>query len=343
VKTIRNAALIGRRQKLAKGTELASGQSNLQRAEGTDLTTSNNNREWPFGFKGIVGMAACVVGLAVVYFGYGIGTESPKKDALAEVKPAKLQTSKKPVRSMNLALGNMVYFARDLGFIVKSAHETGVDSSKIAARIENQLNGIRQLYRQEVSKTPALAGTLAVQFNIAPSGEVHQVREVSSRLASDEFRKAVLAEASQWSFREIVTENLQVTCTLLFVHEGMDITTIVQWEKAMVELSEKPGAQTGENAGQHLKAHTAVPGKAAAAAQRPPANTDTKEFQIKYATALRKDPNFTSVSLATFTTGTKVTVLSRQGDWLQIVRSSGNGPTGFVRKEFVVPVDVARN
>lgn len=344
MKTIPDAALIGRRQKLAKGTELALDRSNLQRAEDTDLTTSNSNRDWPVGFKGIVGIAACVVGLAVVYFGYGIGTDSPKKDAVAEVRPAKLETSKKPVRSMNLALGNMVYFARDLGFVVKSAHETGVDASKIAARIESQLNGIRQLYRQEVSKAPALAGTLALQFNIAPGGEVHQAREVSSRLASDEFKKAVVAEASQWSFREIVSENVQVTCTLLFVHEGMDITTIVQWEKALVELSEKPGAQAGGNTpGQQVKtAHTAVPGKTAATAQRPPANTEAKEFQIKYATALRKEPNFTSVSLATFTIGTRVTVLSRQGDWLQ-VRSNGNGATGFVRKEFVTPVDVARN
>jgi hypothetical protein len=34
-------------------------------------------------------------------------------------------------------------------------------------------------------------------------------------------------------------------------------------------------------------------------------------------------------------------VLNKQGDWLE-VRSTNNGPTGFIRKEFVVPVDVAR-
>ena len=310
------------------------------------MTTIKTNRDWPVGFKGVVGIAACALGLGVVYFGYGIGTESPKKDAAAEVRPAGPQTRKKPVRSMNLALDNMVFFAKDLGFVVKSANEGTLDQGRIAARIENQLNGIRQLYRQEVVKTPALAGTLVLQFNISPSGEVHQLREVSSRLGDGDFIKAVVAEASQWSFREIVTENLQVTCPLLFVHEGMDITTIVQWEKALAALSENhSAAQTAGNAApsQPAKmAQGAAPAKAAIVAQRTPAKTDAKGFQIKYATALRKEPNFSSTSLVTFTIGTKVDVLSRQGDWLQ-VRSTPNGPTGFVRKEFVTPVEVARN
>jgi hypothetical protein len=301
----------------------------------------NNNQDWPLGFKGIVGVASCVIGLAVVYFGYGIGTESPKKDAAAEARPSAQNQNKKPVRAMNLALGNMVFFAQDLGFTVRSAKEGPVDSSKIAARIESQLNGIRQLYRQEVAKTPGLAGGLALQFNIAPSGEVSQVRELSSRLNDGEFRKAVAAEASTWSFAEIVTENLQVTCPLLFVHEGMDITTVVHWERALTESSEKPSlARAAGNVApsQPVKtAQAAAPSIAAPAT----AKADVKEFQIKYATSLRRDPNFSAPTLITFTIGTKVTVLGRQGDWIE-VRSRPNGPTGFIRKEFVTPIEVAR-
>ncbi|MGH7854117.1 MAG: AgmX/PglI C-terminal domain-containing protein [Candidatus Binatia bacterium] len=305
----------------------------------------NNNQDWPVGLKGIVGIASCAIGLGVVYFGYGIGTESPKKDAAAEARPSAQNQSKKPVRAMNLALGNMVFFAQDLGFTVRSAKEGLVDSSKIAARIENQLNGIRQLYRDEVAKTPALAGGLVLQFNIAPSGEVSQVRELSSRLSDGEFRKAVAAEASKWSFAEIVTETLQVTCPLLFVHEGMDITTLVQWEKTSAESSEKPSvARAAGNVApsQPVKtAQAAAPGTAGPAAQRAAAKTDVKEFRIKYAASLRKDPNFSAPTLITFTIGTKVTVLGRQGDWLE-VRSRPNGPTGFIRKEFVTPIEVAR-
>jgi hypothetical protein len=40
------------------------------------------------------------------------------------------------------------------------------------------------------------------------------------------------------------------------------------------------------------------------------------------------------------TIGTKVTVLGKQGDWLE-VRTTASGPTGFIRKEFVAPAEVA--
>ena len=303
-----------------------------------------NNQDWPVGFRGIVGMASCVIGLSVIYFGYGIGTESPQKNAAAEAKPAVQVQSKKPVRAMNLALGHMVFFARDLGFTVRTPKESSFDSSKIAARIEGQLNGIRQLYRDEVAKSPTLAGSLVLQFNISPNGEVTHVREYSSRLSDGEFRKAVAAEASKWSFAEIVTENLQVTCPLLFVHEGMDITTVIHWERALAESSEKPSlARAAGNVTPSQPAKTAqpvAPGIAGAATPRA-VKAEAKEFQIKYATSLRKYPNFSAPSLMTFTIGTKVTVLGRQGDWLT-VRFTPHGPTGFIRKEFVTPIEVAR-
>ncbi len=303
----------------------------------------SNNLDWPVGFKGVVGIASCVMGLGVVYFGYGIGTESPKKSVAAQVSPISPQDSKRPVRAMNLALGNMVFFAQDLGFAVKSAKDIPVDSSKIAARIESQLHGIRQLYRQEIAKNSALAGSLVLQFHIGSTGEVSQVRELSSRQSDGEFKKAVAAQVSTWSFSEIDAENLQVTCPLLFVHEGMDITTVVRWEKSLGNSNEKPAlARAPGNPGSNLQANTApkAPAPVAPVTQRAAAKADAKEFQIKYATLLRREPNFSAPSLTSFTIGTKVIVLRHQGDWLE-VRSTANGPTGFIRKEFIAPVEVA--
>ena len=284
-----------------------------------------------------------MIGLGVVYFGYGIGTESPGKNANAKATPAELQQNKKPVRAMNLALGHMVFFAQDLGFAVKNIGESTVDANKIAARIESQMNGVRQLYRQEIAGNPALAGDLVLQFNIDSTGEVSQVRELSSRVNDEEFKKAIVAEAAKWSFAEIATGNLQVTCPLLFVHEGMDITTLVQWEKALANSHEKPALAhaSGNLREQGKPAPAAAPApRALPSSQRAAIKSDAKEFQIKYATLLRKDPNFSATSLTSFTIGTRVTVISKQGDWLE-VRSRPSGPTGFIRKEFVVPVEVA--
>jgi hypothetical protein len=312
----------------------------------------NNKHDWPLGIKGIIGIAGCLIGLGVVSFGYGIGTESPKKDASAQAKPAQ-QSVKKPVRAMNMALGNMVFFARDLEFSVKSANGGALDSNRIAARIESQLNGVRQLYRDEVAKNPVLAGSLVLQFNIAPEGDVSHVREVSSRISDADFRKAVLGQASKWSFSELVAENLQVTCALLFVHEGMDITTLIQWEKALAQTNEKPTVARASGSGIPNKpVRTAQVAAPAPASPRPAApalvvpsaqrtTAKVKEFQIKYATSLRRNPNFSAPSLTTFTIGTRVIALGREGDWLE-VRSMPNGPTGFIRKEFVTPIEVAR-
>jgi hypothetical protein len=314
--------------------------------------TNGTIRLGPLGLKGIVGVMSCAIGLVVVYFGFGVGTESPKREASASVSPAALDQRQKPIRAMNVALGNMVFLAQDLGFSVRNAKNGVTDASKISARIESQLQGIRELYRQEVANNPTLAGGMILQFNVAPSGEISQVQELSSRLNDSDFKRAILAEVSRWSFADIVDDNLTVACPLLFVHEGMDITTLVRWEKFLGNFGDKaamsrPAANPAPT--QQAKA-TESPATAAGATKTalltsekkgPTAGAkEAKEFQIKYPTALRKYPNFTSDSLVTFTTGTKVSVLNKQGDWLE-VRSTNGGPTGFIRKEFVVPVEVA--
>jgi hypothetical protein len=304
---------------------------------------TSREQDWAMGWKGFVGVASCVAGLAVVYFGYGAGAKSPKKDAVAEANPAVQRKDKRPVRAMNLALGNMVFFAHELGFTVKSAKGAAVDSAKIAARIENQLHGVRELYRQAIATNPSLAGGLVLQFRVAPNGEVSQVHELSARLSDGEFKKAVVAQAATWSFAELVEENLVVTCPLLFVHEGMDITTLVQWEKSVEAPAAKTvAARPSSNPLGVAPAHAAASdAPAPAGVPRASVRTDGREFQIKYATSLRANPNFSAPSLLTFAIGTKVTVLRRQGDWLE-VRSKTDGPTGFIRKEFVTPLETTR-
>jgi SH3 domain-containing protein len=278
--------------------------------------------------KGVFGIAICAVSLAAVYFGFGVGTEAPKKEANASAPVNAPETLSKPVQAMNLALGNMVVLARDLGFSIKTVKDAPHDGSKIALRIESHLQTLREIYRQESGKNPNLVGAIWLQFNISPSGEVSQVKEISSRLNDSEFTNAIVAEVAKWSFADIVSEKLTATCPLLFVHEGMDITTLVMWEKLLHDVSEKAAAK-------RPIATTAVKTEAIRAAK-----TTVGEFETKYQTVLRKEPNFTAAALATFNAGTRVTVLRKMGDWFE-VRSSADGPTGFIRKEFVKPIDLA--
>lgn len=305
----------------------------------------NVKQDWPLGVKGFTGVISCLVGLGVIYYGYGIGTESPKKEATAGAKPVAQRNLGKPVNAMNFALGNMVYFARELGFSATAAQDGEIDANKIAARIENQLQGVREIYRIEVAKNPSLAGSMTLQLAVAPSGQVQQVREVSARINDGEFKRAVLAEAAKWSFADLASDHLNVICPLLFVHEGMDITSLVQWEKSMANLTAENASTQQANAPRNSAPMIAPAKQAQAAAPKvnltTPAKSEGKEFRIKYATLLRKEPNFSSPSLTTFPIGTKVIVLQKQGDWLQ-VRATTDGPIGFIRKEFVAALEVAQ-
>ena len=285
------------------------------------------------GWKGMGGVAACLIALVVVYFGFGIGGESPKKSANASAPVQPTGPALKPVRAMNLALGNMVFLAQDLGFTIKAAKDTSVEGNKIALRIESHLQRLRELYRQESGKNSTLVGSVSLQFEISPSGEVSQVRELSSRISDSEFKSAILAEVAKWTFAGIVPEKLTVTCPLLFVREGMDITTLVAWEKSLANPGEK--AASVRSAG---KPATVVAAKTDVVKT---AKSTVYESQIKYSTSLRKKPDFSSTALTTLGADARVTVLNKVGDWLE-VRAAADGPIGFIRKEFVKPVEVAR-
>jgi len=185
-------------------------------------------------------IASVLVILTIVYFRFGVGTELPKKEANASAPTGAQMHSQKPVQTMNMALGNMVYLAHDLGFTIKTAKDAAIESGKVVVRIESLLQQVRELYRQKSAENPALVGSLLLQFNISPAGEVDQVKELSSRLNDAEFKKAIVAEVGKWSFADVVAENLTVTCPLLFVREGMDITTLVLWEKSLANAADKP-------------------------------------------------------------------------------------------------------
>ena len=292
------------------------------------------------GTKGIVGLGGCLLGLAIVYFGSGVGTEAPKKEAAARASATHQEESKKPLRAMNFALDNMVFFAQELGFNVIDARDEALSQGKIALRIENQLQNVRELYRVEVARNPILAGVIFLQLDITPSGDIVQVKETGSKIADSEFKKAVIAEVAKWSFSDIVSESLRVNCPLLFVHQGMDITTLVRWEKATAMTHDRSMVQPAPIAKGALRSGPSLPANVkttSAPTRGAPGNPPSGPvYQIKYATLLRKEPNFSAPALTSFTIGTKVVVQKKVGDWLEI-RPADGSQTGYIRKEFVTP------
>jgi hypothetical protein len=317
------------------------------------MSTGSARNGKPTGVRGIVAVLSCVAGLGLVFFGFGVSMRSPKQEATASGTPEAQTQKKKPARAWNMALGNVVIVAQDLGFGVKSAKDDIADPSKFAARIDSQLQSLREIYRVEGEKNPALMGGIMLQFSVNPSGEVSQVKEIASRIPDGEFKKAVASEISKWSFQDIVAENVTVNCPLLFVREGMDITTLVQWEKSLGQFGDKSTLARGNTSGSAIQQFKAVETSnramaastsAAAVPEKPALASAAKAlpggYQIKYATSVRKEPNFSAAAVGKFTIGTKVSIIDNRGEWLE-VRADGTNSSGFIRKEFVVPIEIA--
>ena len=147
-------------------------------------------------------------------------------------------------------------------------------------------------------------GGMLLQLSVNSSGEVTHVKELVSRITDSEFKKAVSAEVSKWTFPEIIPETTTINCPLLFVREGMDITTVVQWEKTLGQFTEKSViAKMNAQAAQESQVAEAKKGTAEVAKTAPPSskvkaeqNSEPKPFsrlyQIKHPTAVRTKPTF---------------------------------------------------
>ena len=299
----------------------------------------------------IIALAGCAFGLGLMVIGIGVGSSSKDR-----VTSAVKEESARKLPAWNIALGDLVILARDMGFDVQADKEALIDEAKVAGRIESQLQSLRDLYRQETSKNSTLMGGVVLQLSISSSGQVTKVRETASRISDNDFRKAVIADASTWSFDQVLSEESTITCPLLFVREGMDITTLIQWEKNLSQAGDRPALAKLKLDVEPSPQNTAV---------RNPSmrNTSSKEiavappqprplpkaqsvgvgalYQMKYTTVIREEPNYSAAAVARFTTGTKVILLGRSGDWYE-VRYDG-GPRGFLRKEFIAPADSAKS
>lgn len=298
----------------------------------------------------VIALAGCAFGLGLIIVGLGVGSSSkePVASAVKEESSRKLPT-------WNIALGDLVILARDMGFDVQAGKDTLIDEAKIAGRIESQLQTLRDLYRQEISKNSALMGGVVLQLSINSSGEVTKVREIASRISDNDFRKAVIANASTWSFDQVLSQESSITCPLLFVREGMDITTLIQWEKNLSQAGDKPALTKLKLDIEPAPQITAIRNPSVRQTsskeiavgpqprQLPKAQSPAEGalYQMKYTTVIREEPNYSAAAVARFTTGTKVILLGQSGDWYE-VRYDG-GPRGFLRKEFIAPADSAKS
>lgn len=308
------------------------------------------NKRRSGGRRLVIALASCAFGAALILLASQMSSKSADPTGKAEEESALKNQKKKTQLTWNIALGNVVIVAQDLGLNAKTTKGAQVEEAKIAARLESQLQGLRDFYRQESEREATLMGGMLLQLTVSPSGDVTLVKELVSRITDSEFKKAVLAEASKWTFPEIITDSTTITCPILFVREGMDITTIVQWEKTLgqfsanakanAQVTQQSQAPEGSKRNEPV-ARTATVSNKAKAEQSAEPKSLTRMYQVKHPTTIRQEPNFGSQSVGKFSAGTRVTIIATFGDWVEVRGDDGN-PSGFIRREFVAPVELTQ-
>src|SRR5262245_38805749 len=172
----------------------------------------SQNRARAGGRRVMIALASCAFGAVLILLTSQMDFKSADENVpTTEKNSSAAAPKKKPHRAWNIALGNVVVVVPELGLNAKALKGAQVEESKIAARLESQLQGLREFYRQESEQDPTLMGGMLLQLAVSPSGDVTHVKELVSRIADSESRKAVAAALSKWTLPEIITDSTMIT------------------------------------------------------------------------------------------------------------------------------------
>ena len=228
-------------------------------------------------------------------------------------------------------------------------------------RFENvavrHLARLHRTYSTWYQSDEELMGSLHLKLKIDALGNVVSLHPETSYLANASFSDAVMAEVRNWKFPKGVLDGAEITVPLLFVPKGMDPSTAVQWERnirrteeqekipiVLPIVSNSPVSRETKHASKPVPPAADAPQREKIQAsslrrQEPQAEKeDLGAFKTKQSVTLREKPRFSSKSIYEVDRDTELTVLANDGDWLKVRLATANS-VGFVRKEFVAPID----
>jgi hypothetical protein len=228
-------------------------------------------------------------------------------------------------------------------------------------RFENvavrHLARLHRTYSTWYQSDEELMGSLHLKLKVDALGNVVSIHPETSYLANANFSDAVVAEVRRWKFPKGVLDSAEITVPLLFVPKGMDPSTAVQWERnirrteeqekipfVLPIASDSPASKEAKHASKPVPPTTDRPRPEriqASSLRRQEPRAEKEElgaFKTNQSVALREKPRFSSKTVYELDRDTELTVLANEGDWLKVKLAAANS-VGFVRKEFVAPID----
>jgi len=217
-----------------------------------------------------------------------------------------------------------------------------------------------------------LMGSVSLKLMVDAAGNVVRVEPVNSHVNNSSFVKTVIDDVREWKFPKGSAEAAEITVPLLFIPKGMDPEMIVQWERkvrrapgdddspaALAIAPARPATKVTEMAldtaaitpmQKEQKSVAAAPAQPQSAAKpiavatvapTAKAKAQAKALVVVVANrplAMRDNPRYSANSVREVEEATQLSILEHRGDWLK-VRSAAGGQVGFVRKEYVSPLN----
>jgi hypothetical protein len=212
-----------------------------------------------------------------------------------------------------------------------------------------------------------------LKLKIEPSGKVTRIEEVVSRLSEHRFLEVIIAEAKSWKLPHRGTTATEVSVPLIFNPRAVEATQQVaarQLPEADLPAPQPVAAHTNfaleeaESLAPQLpmvtkkepairrrgirppersedmelatvsRQRSDAPEKLAVNVQRPALPAAEIETEIARAAALKNEPRFAADAIENVGRGMRVTVLSKERDWIQ-VKVKSSGAVGYLRKEYL--------
>ena len=321
------------------------------------VSTEKRNRSWArrirYGThkKNVVRTIVLAVVATGILAPAGSSLLSKRGPLLTEL-PVSVRPQPQPVNTARAVLA-----VDTLGLTIRGRNVSASTRELFEQGTVEHLARLHRTYSSWADKDGELMGALFLKLTVGARGTVVRVNPLSSHVTDANFTKTVMADIRNWKFPIGGVEAAEITVALLFVPKGMDSDTVVQWERKIRNAREKETSTArlpfvNKLPISVLSKHTPKSFPSVSSSDHtnttesstvhfPIAKTEEEmlaAFKTNRPVAVRENPRFSSKNLQEVEGDTRLSILEKRGDWLK-VRIGDAGFIGFVRKEFVSPIN----